>query len=298
MSKQSDQKSVVKKSSVSSGHTTPSKSRRTHQESSAEELMILSTNIEELTSDLKDMRENVTTLIGKNDAMMTKDDMKTFIKSTVESIMTEINKSIDITIDIKIKEKTKQLSSEVKSLKDENKCLQAKLQKAQISSEAVEKAEKMAKLALEKANHNEQYSRKNNFKIMDLKESGMESEESLTSEVCALFAKQHVTLNPDSIMAIHRIPGKVGRPKPVLLKLKNNNEKSKLMRARSAMKDAKHRLVDDVTKLNTSLITRLMEHDKIEAAWFFNGYIYGKTNTNGKRYRFELYDDIDCVISK
>ena len=41
-----------------------------------------------------------------------------------------------------------------------------------------------------------------------------------------------------------------------------------------------------------------MEHDKIEAAWFFNGYIYGKTNTNGKRYRFELYDDIDCVISK
>ena len=150
----------------------------------------------------------------------------------------------------------------------------------------------------EKASHNEQYSRKNNIKIMDIKESDKETGSSLTSDMCALFAKQKVTINPESITAIHRIPGKEGRSKPVLLKLKNNSEKSKLMRTRAAMKAAKHRLVDDVTKLNTTLITRLMEHSKIESAWFFNGYIYGKTNTNGKRYRFELYDDIDYVISK
>ena len=301
MSKAGEKKPILKQSTLSSRHTVPNLPKRSHSKvanSSAEELTLLSNHIEELTSDLKELRESITTIVDKNDDIMTISDMKTFIKATVEGIMCEINKNIEVTIDIKVQEKTKHLSSEIQLLKDENKTLQAKIQKAQCSSEQMEKTEKVAKLALQTANRNEQYSRKNNFKIMDIKESDMETEASLTSEVCNLFAKQSVTLDRASIMAIHRIPGKVGRPKPVLLKLKNNSEKSKLMRTRSAMKAAKHQLVDDVTKLNTSLITRLYEHSKIESAWFFNGYIYGKTHKDGKRYRFELYDDIDEVITK
>ena len=69
-------------------------------------------------------------------------------------------------------------------MKDENKTLQAKIQKAQCSSEQMEKTEKVAKLALQTANRNEQYSRKNNFKIMDIKESDMETEASLRYVTC------------------------------------------------------------------------------------------------------------------
>ena len=63
------------------------------------------------------------------------------------------------------------------------------------------------------------------------------------------------------------------------------------------MKSAGHRLVDDVTKLNTELISRLSEHPAIEAAWYFNGSVYGRT-TAGRRVKFDLHDDINNTIKR
>lgn len=58
--------------------------------SSAEELVLLNTQMEELSGDMKQIRENVTDLMNKSQDMMTKNDMKAFIKSTVEEIMNEM----------------------------------------------------------------------------------------------------------------------------------------------------------------------------------------------------------------
>ena len=69
------------------------------------------------------------------------------------------------------------------------------------------------------------------------------------------------------------------------------------MQQRRTMKDAGHRLVDDVTKLNIGLIGRLMKHSRIESAWYFNGAVYGKT-TGGQRHKFEVYCDINSVIDQ
>ena len=60
------------------------------------------------------------------------------------------------------------------------------------------------------------------------------------------------------------------------------------------MKAAGYRLVDDVTKLNTGLIGRLMKHARIDSAWYFNGAVYGKT-TEGRRYKFDIYCNLFCV---
>ena len=62
------------------------------------------------------------------------------------------------------------------------------------------------------------------------------------------------------------------------------------------MKEQGYKLVDDVTKKNTELISRLLKYEKIDSAWFFNGFIYGKT-TEGKRYRFDLFSDINALLS-
>ena len=62
-------------------------------------------------------------------------------------------------------------------------------------------------------------------------------------------------------MAIHTIPSRQ-EPKPVLMKLKNNNIKTRLMKQRKTMKQLGHKLVDDVTKKNTELISRLLKHEK------------------------------------
>ena len=70
------------------------------------------------------------------------------------------------------------------------------------------------------ANYNEQYSRKNNIKILNIKEVHDETETSLATDACKLFSETcAVDLNPREIQAIHRIPAKPGTTKPVLVKL-------------------------------------------------------------------------------
>ena len=58
-------------------------------------------------------------LMQKSYEMMTKADMKTFIKGTFEEIMIEINKSIELTIETKIKERTTSLKKDVDHLNKE-----------------------------------------------------------------------------------------------------------------------------------------------------------------------------------
>ena len=88
--------------------------------SSAEELVLLNTQMEELSGDMKQIRQNVTDLMNKSQDMMTKNDMKAFIKSTLDEIMNEINKNIELTIDLKLEEKTKQKKREMEALREEN----------------------------------------------------------------------------------------------------------------------------------------------------------------------------------
>lgn len=302
----SDKRSGQKDSKVgaASSHTVPAPPKRKIEDvanSSAEELMLLNTHMDELSGDMKQIRENLNGLMKKSDEMMTKEDMKAFIKSTVEEIMTEINKNMEVTIDIKVKEKTdamnndiKQLNKELESIRSENNKLKSDLSNA---VKANETTEKLAKQGLQKANQNEQYSRKNNVKIRNIAEDGVEDEATLINTVGALLEKQGVIIRPEHILAIHRIPAKVGTDKPVLVKFRNNNDKTRVMKTRAGMKAAGNRLVDDVTKLNTDLISKLNNHDLIDSAWYFNGAIYGKT-TSGHRLKFDIYDDIDSVIAK
>lgn len=145
-------------------------------------------------------------------------------------------------------------------------------------SDRLREAENKTKDALRMANHNEQYSRKNNFKIMDVLEEGSESEEKLTEKVCNILKSQNVEVDKQEILAIHRIPTSQGLVRPTLVKLKNNNVKSRVMRKRKELKQAGHKLVDDVTKLNAGLINRLYQNEAIESAWFFNGAVFAQTH--------------------
>lgn len=139
-----------------------------------------------------------------------------------------------------------------------------------------------------RSNQNEQYSRKNNVKVMDVKSE--ETIEQLTAKVIKLFGDQAITLQPQEILAIHRIPTKKSGNKPVIIKTINNDVKTRLMKGRKAG----HRLADDVTTLNSGLISRLLLHPKIESAWFFNGSVYRQSKND--RIKFQIYDNIDDTI--
>lgn len=263
-------------------------------DTSMEELTILTHQVDQVH---KEVREIKSTLKD----VMKKEDIKSLITETVTTIVKEIEERLEKLVESKIREKTEELSNRLDTLVFENCELKDKLeerdQQIKEFEERVKTAEELSKTAMKKANHNEQYSRKNNIKIMGLVERPSETDETLKRDVCSfLEVKANVSLRSEQIVAIHRIPGKSGQPKPVLMKMRNNSDKTSVMKTRKQIKEAGYRLVDDVTKSNSGLIGRLLLHSQIESAWYFNGSVYGKTLA-GKRHKFELYDHIDSMIT-
>ena len=165
-----------------------------------------------------------------------------------------------------------------------------------------------------KANRNEQYSRKTNIKIhgvddMRLPNGKMQGIQATVQKVLKESIK--VDLKSDEIIACHRIPGR-GTVRPILLKVKNTDIKSRIMRNRTAFRESKQnaRLSDDVTKDNSELIQKLMKHPAIESAWYFNCSVYAKlkekkkekgekeTPEHERRIMFDINDNIDKKIQK
>lgn len=272
------------------------KQKRTHSdvaEASMEELTFIHEQLEVLSTDLKGTRESLKNLLNK-------DDIQSLIATTVKSIMEDMEVKFAEMIDMKVNEKTVDLQNRLDFTVYENGEIKDRLDKVEKElkdcQEQILDERSIVQAAMQKSNYNEQFSRKNNVKVMGIQVLGEESEQELTERVITLiWAKTQVNIDPAEIVAIHRIPSKYDPP-PVLMKLKNNSVKTRLMKQRKIMKETGYKLVDDVTKLNTGLISRLMLHTNIDSAWFFNGAIYGKT-TKGKRHKFDLYCNIDEVIS-
>ena len=78
-----------------------------------------------------------------------------------------------------------------------------------------------------------------------------------------------VIVKQEEIQAIHRIPGKDGHSKPVIVKVKNTDVKSQIMRKRKDLKN-EVKFYDDITQRNLGLMSRLRESKMFESVWFFN----------------------------
>ena len=162
---------------------------------------------------------------------MTKDDIESFITKTVESVlkgMEENNKKqVEENVEKKVNERVAELNNRLDFMVYENGEIKDRLDKVE---DQLEKEKEKTRSAIEKSNYNEQYSRKNNVKIMGVKVLENETEARLTAKVLSVIKeKVDVDIVPSEIVAIHRIPSK-HNPKPVLIKLKNNNVKTQLMK--------------------------------------------------------------------
>lgn len=231
--------------------------------------------------------------------MVKKDDLKTM----VTCIVTEIMKTQKYEFDKRLKEIEERnekikghLQDQIDGLVMENEVLREKIaeknREIKEQKTTITEAMRIAQEAQVRSNYNEQYSRKTNVKIYGLKEE--QKENSSAETIRMLNEVANVELRDDEIVAAHRIPGRVGQARPILLKLKNTEVKSRIMRKRSIIKKSSRglRLADDVTKLNSTLIDRLNNHDLIDSAWYFNGSVYAKSMNGDRRIQFDIYDDI------
>lgn len=239
---------------------------------------------------------------------ITDDKLESLVSSIVKKIIEQNNKEIEN----KIKEETnkrclvleKQYNAKIDNMKNDIEKLEQNVEtlteklvdsnkEVRELKQVLQKTEHISKEAMRLANQNEQYSRKHNFKIMGLTENDNENTWKLVQD----FLKTNINVEIDDreIIAAHRIPGKRGKPRPIIVKLLNTNSKSKVMRKRSEIRKRGQgiKLVDDVTRPNSELITTLINHDDIASAWYFNGSVFGKLKSNERHVKFDIFDEID-----
>ena len=142
------------------------------------------------------------------------------------------------------------------------------------------------------SNYNEQYSRKNNIKVFNMKKR---DKQNLREDFIDLVKKDlNVDLELRDVVAIHRLPSDRPGEKPIIVRLFNSDAKRNVMRAKKNLKN-NVRFVDDITKQNHELMKRMRDSNRFDSVWFYNCGIYGRT-PDDKQFKFGLYDDIDIKI--
>ena len=134
--------------------------------------------------------------------IMKKKDIESFITQTVTDIMKSLEETLKVKIEKQVNEKCEKLQEQIDSVTFENNELKEDLKSknetiTKLKTECRESAERNTlkiNEAIGMANYNEQYSRKNNIKIMDIPEDQYETEERLTEKVCSVLSKQGVNL--------------------------------------------------------------------------------------------------------
>ncbi|KAH3837600.1 hypothetical protein DPMN_110997 [Dreissena polymorpha] len=199
---------------------------------SMEELTNIHTQLKAMTDGISELREDLK-------SMLKREEIEELIKNTISTIMKKIEESMIKQIENEVKNGTNTFKQQIAGIEFENGQLKQKIDELKSSTtksitelEAqVEKTYDTSREALKLANYNEQYSRKNNVKIMNITESPDESETSLTQTVSNILrTTADVELKPEDIIAIHRIPTKKGAIRPIIIKLRNNNAKSSIMK--------------------------------------------------------------------
>ena len=128
-----------------------------------DEITMINKQLEQLSDDTKRTADKVKD-------MLSKDEMKDFITTTLSALVKELGvrleKEIDSKIERKVKDKITEINDRLDSLTFENVQLREQLEKVE---EKLKSNEAHTQTVMSKSNDNEQYSRKNNIKIMVVK---------------------------------------------------------------------------------------------------------------------------------
>ena len=166
--------------------------------------------------------------------LMTKDDIESFIKLTVNSVFEGIEAKIKAMVEDEVKDVKEKMTDQLIDINDrldsmvfENSEIKDRLENVE---KKLKKEKERTKTALEQSNYNEQFSRKNKVKIMGVECIDNENEAIISDKVRSIIKERtDVDIKFSEIIAIHRIPSRHD-PQPILVKLKNNSVKTRLMK--------------------------------------------------------------------
>ena len=139
-----------------------------------------------------------------------------------------------------------------------------------------------------------QYSRRDSVRISGIPESEDENTNDIVKQLAADIG---VTLTPNDISVSHRLPGRQGTAKPIIVKFVRRNMKTAFMKNKRRLRDLNRKgvfLNDDLTPFRAKL-TRVLRNDPtIGNVWTIDGRIFCITTENGKEMKriVETPDDL------
>lgn len=164
------------------------------------------------------------------------------------------------------------------------------------------------------ANDNEQYSRRNNLRILGVYLNEGEKERDAVVRIVNNHLKltddngQRLQLSSHHIEVAHVLPrrtrptaaanngssAKVGPP-PIIVRFYNRGIRDKILQARRHLKNKQVSLSDDLTTTNQRLLSKLKSEPIVASAWSWNGKLFYKRKDNELIKRYQLHDPMPII---
>lgn len=262
-----------------------------------------------LHEDIKEIKSDIQTVTKAQDRCLKqfdkleKDLIKTsdldqLVTTIVTKLLGEFKETLIDEYEEKITKVKDDMQEKIDALSIENEDLKKKVKTLNETTANIRKdliaTTRVAKEADISSNYNEQYSRKNNIKILNFPRKMNQDLRKDFIQTCKHDLK--VELEERDVVAIHRIPSQKHRIYPVIVKLFSSDVKRKVMRQKKEL-NGDVKFVDDVTQRNMKLINKLHDTNHFEQVWYYNCGVYGRTET-GKQFKFNLYDDVNHRLNE
>ena len=261
-------------------------------------LKVIKDNLEEIKRDMitksdigtvvKDLMAELKTDLICEIKKTLKEDIKNEIQAEIKLEMEKVaNKIVDDKLRqfaTKTDEKIDAINMDLTHVRQD---IQQQKRELQRLSDELKATARNAQKAISMANFNQQYSQKCNIKITGWKEKAGED---LRKDFCEIL-REKVDVNPNEILAIHRIPGKNGETRPVIVRMVSTESKTKIIRHRKDLRPQLN-MMDHITSLNAKLIHQLKEHRQVQSAWYYNSKVFAQ-DKNDRRHTFDIFDDLD-----
>ena len=149
----------------------------------------------------------------------------------------------------------------------------------------------------------EQYGRRVNLKVFNLKEDSNESTQDTTRKVCDMITNTiGITTTPEHIEACHRLPvsneprrdGKA-KIKPIIIRFKSRQQRDKIFQNKAKCKGKGYSIGEDLTRENARRCQAAHNHHFCKSSWSVNGRIWAKLN-NDKKIEVPFGTNIDNLF--
>ena len=170
------------------------------------------------------------------------------------------------------------LDDRVKSLEEDNTALQAAATDMVEENDGLKSEILLLKNDMEMMKddmmRNEQYTRKNNVKIYGLPERKDESCVDIVRMM--LRDKLRIEINRDQIAVAHRIAGRSGKVRPIIVRFDQHDVKFTVLKQRRQLKGSGVSIQEDLVKAVWDKLAAIKDSEDCADTWAWNGKIFIK----------------------